>query len=91
MPRITPATTVGELLTAYPTAARVFIQRGMACVGCPIARFETIQGAAAAYSLELVPFMRDIEQACHARARRAGGTRRLRRAHSACRSSDSGV
>lgn len=41
--------TVEQLLTAWPQTARVFLDRRMACVGCPVAAFETIEEVAAVY------------------------------------------
>lgn len=43
---------VAELLAFSPAAAAVFIERGMACVGCPFARFETVAEAAAIYGFD---------------------------------------
>ena len=45
-------TTVAEALAVDPACARVFLAHGMACVGCPMARFETIEEAARSYGLE---------------------------------------
>lgn len=41
-----------DVLTANPAAARVFIERGMGCVGCTFARFETVAEVARAYGIE---------------------------------------
>lgn len=41
--------TVQNLLDSFPPVARVFIDRRMACVGCAIARFETIEEVARTY------------------------------------------
>ncbi len=43
---------VADVLAARPGAARVFIDRGMGCVGCTFAPFETVAEAAHAYGLE---------------------------------------
>ena len=50
---ISRSMTVAELLAARPGAAAAFASRGMACVGCPMARFETLADAAAAYAVDL--------------------------------------
>jgi len=39
-------------LAMSPAVARVFLDRGMACVGCPFARFETVADIAAVYGLD---------------------------------------
>lgn len=49
MPTIARDMTVEQLLTAWPQTARVFLDRRMACVGCPVAAFETIEEVAAVY------------------------------------------
>lgn len=36
-------------LEQYPAVAAVFVRRGMACVGCDMARFDTVGDAARAY------------------------------------------
>ncbi len=40
---------ISELLCQHPEAMRVFIRHGMACVGCPLAKFETLDQAARVY------------------------------------------
>ena len=39
---ISSETIVEEILDQFPSAATVFVRRRMHCVGCPIARFETL-------------------------------------------------
>jgi hybrid cluster-associated redox disulfide protein len=41
-----------ELFARWPSAREPLARRGMACVGCPMARFETLGEAAAAYGLD---------------------------------------
>ena len=43
---------VSDVLSANPAAARVFMARGMGCVGCTFAPFETVTEAARAYGIE---------------------------------------
>ena len=45
-------TLVGDVLAACPAAARVFVDRGMACPGCPFASFETVNEVALAYGTD---------------------------------------
>jgi len=61
---VTPDTTLDELLSAYPEAARVFVKHGMACVGCTMARFDTVGQAAVEYGLDIAPFMQEIAHLC---------------------------
>lgn len=46
---IDPHMTVAQLLDRHPRVARVFLDRRMACVGCSIAAFETLEEVAAVY------------------------------------------
>jgi hybrid cluster-associated redox disulfide protein len=43
---------VTDILAAAPPAARVFLERGMACPGCPFASFETLADVAQAYGTD---------------------------------------
>jgi hybrid cluster-associated redox disulfide protein len=52
--------TVAELLEAHPGAAAAFGLRGMACVGCPMARFETLAEVAEAYAVELDALLEEV-------------------------------
>jgi hybrid cluster-associated redox disulfide protein len=61
---VTPDTTIDELLTAYPAAARAFVNHGMACVGCTMARFDTVGQAAIEYGLDIAPFVSEIAHLC---------------------------
>ena len=47
-----PDSLVSDVLAALPGAERVFLDRGMGCVGCTFARFETVAEAARAYGVE---------------------------------------
>ena len=64
-------TTMAELLEGWPSARAVLARRGMACVGCAMARFERISDAAVAYGFE----PDDLIAAVIA-SRRSGGRRR---------------
>lgn len=43
--------TIAAVLERRPSAARVFMRRGMHCVGCAMARFETLADACATYGI----------------------------------------
>jgi hybrid cluster-associated redox disulfide protein len=55
-------TTIAALLDAYPSAARVFIRRRMACVGCDMNRFETIADAARSYGIPPAELLADLRR-----------------------------
>jgi hybrid cluster-associated redox disulfide protein len=50
---INSQTTVFDLLEAHPQVAQLFINRKMACVGCDMSRFETLQDATTIYRVDL--------------------------------------
>ncbi len=43
--------TVAEVLNRWNGAATAFVRLRMACVGCPLASFETLEAAAGSYGL----------------------------------------
>lgn len=65
---LTRIMTVAELLAARPGAAAAFASRGMACVGCPMARFETLADAAAAYAVDLDALLGDVARRATSKA-----------------------
>ncbi len=54
---------VDELVRRYPRTARVFLRHHMACVGCEIARFESIAEVCAIYHLPLEAALAEIREA----------------------------
>lgn len=44
-------TTVAAFLAAFPEASRLFLRWRMHCVGCAMARFDTLAVAAATYGI----------------------------------------
>jgi hybrid cluster-associated redox disulfide protein len=53
---------VADVLHCWRETIPVFLRHQMACIGCPMARFETLEGAAAVYELELEPFLEELQQ-----------------------------
>ena len=43
---------IQDLLTKYPQAAEVFASKGLGCLGCVAASFETIEEGALAHGLD---------------------------------------
>jgi hybrid cluster-associated redox disulfide protein len=54
---------VADVLQRWPETVPVFFQRRMACVGCAMAPFETLETAAAIYYLDIPSFLADLEAA----------------------------
>lgn len=74
-------TTIGELLQQWPEARVVLAKRGMACVGCAMARFETVTDAARAYGFDAARLIDEVRRAdrracARARVRRRPAARR---------------
>jgi hybrid cluster-associated redox disulfide protein len=62
--------TMADLLAGWPEAGTVLGRRGMACVGCPMARFETIAEAAAAYEFDAEALLDEVRRHTSSRRRR---------------------
>jgi hybrid cluster-associated redox disulfide protein len=60
--RLTAKLTVSELLSCWPETAPIFIRHRMACIGCSMSQFETLEGATAVYGLDLDSFVCELEQ-----------------------------
>lgn len=63
--------TLSEIMARWPPTIRVFIDRRMHCVGCPIAPFHTVLDAAAEHGLDFADLTRELE----ARAAQGEGRR----------------
>lgn len=53
-------TTVSAYLERCPQGARVFLAHRMACVGCSLAKFDTLGDAARVYGLPLDAFLQEL-------------------------------
>ncbi len=51
---------VDEVMRSYPTTIRVFLDFKMACVGCPMAGFHTVDDACAEYGIERSAFLKAL-------------------------------
>jgi hybrid cluster-associated redox disulfide protein len=60
---VSGATTIAEVLSAFPAAARVLVARRMHCVGCDVARFETLADACAIYGIAIDELIADLQRA----------------------------
>jgi hybrid cluster-associated redox disulfide protein len=67
---ITAGSRVDDLLTRCPSTAQVFVRRRMHCVGCELARFKTLAGAADAYGQPLDAFLAELRTTARRRAGR---------------------
>lgn len=60
---ITHETKVEEVLKRWPRTILVFTRRGMGCVGCTMAAYETLGGAADIYHLPFQAFLEELREA----------------------------
>ncbi len=60
--RINGDLTVADLLRCWHETIPVFMRHRMACLGCPMAVFETLEGAAAVYGLNPDAFIEELRQ-----------------------------
>ncbi len=57
---LSPDLTIAELLDRHAIAATVLIRLRMACVGCPLSCFESLESAAQTYGLEMELLMIEL-------------------------------
>lgn len=65
---------VEDILDRFPQAVGVFLHRRMHCVGCPIARFETLAEACHIYRQPLDSMLADLAEVVPTGTRVDGGT-----------------
>lgn len=58
--QMTGTLTIDELVERWPAVARVFVRRRMHCVGCDIARFETVADACRIYGQPLEAVLAEL-------------------------------
>ena len=54
---------VNRVLERWPATIPVFLAHRMACVGCSMARFNTLRDATRIYNLPVEGFLQELEQA----------------------------
>jgi hybrid cluster-associated redox disulfide protein len=59
--RIRPETNLNQLLTDYPALIPLFIKDRFACVGCMMAKFETLRDLSQNYNVDLEHLITEIE------------------------------
>jgi len=59
---ITPDLIVSDVLAAWPKIVPLFIERRLYCVGCSMARFETLADVSKIYRLDLNTFLNDLNR-----------------------------
>jgi hybrid cluster-associated redox disulfide protein len=54
--------TVAEVMDRWPETIPIFFRYRLACVGCPIASFETLAEVAVIYGIDLDCFLNELRQ-----------------------------
>jgi hybrid cluster-associated redox disulfide protein len=63
MATITKEMPIGEVVQTYPQTIEIFLQHGLMCFGCAIARFENIEQGAMAHGINVEALMKDLNAA----------------------------
>ena len=51
---------IGEVVEEYPATIQVFLQHGLMCFGCAIARFESLEQGALAHGIDVDALLQDL-------------------------------
>ncbi|MEJ5186139.1 MAG: DUF1858 domain-containing protein [Candidatus Geothermincolales bacterium] len=57
---ITKDMTIQEVVQRNPETIRVFLEHGLHCIGCAVARYENIEQGALAHGIDVDALIRDL-------------------------------
>lgn len=60
---ITKDLPIGKVVQEHPETIPVFMEHGLACFGCSIARFENIEQGAIAHGIDVEALIKDLNAA----------------------------
>jgi len=60
---IMPDMPIGDVVRKYPDTVNVFLSHGLMCVGCAVARFESIRQGAQAHGIDVDALVEDLNKA----------------------------
>ena len=63
METITKEMPIGEVVRKYPQTVEVFLQHGLMCFGCAVARFENLEQGATAHGIDVDALVKDLNGA----------------------------
>ncbi len=63
MDKITRDMSIGQVVEEYPQTVEVFLQHGLMCFGCAIARFENVEQGAMAHGIDVQALIKDLNAA----------------------------
>ena len=61
--KISTKISISDLLSQWPQVIQVFLKRKMACIGCSVAAFETLEDAAGIYGIPLHELTDEVRKA----------------------------
>ena len=59
---ITPDMSISQVIAEFPRSIDVFLRHGLGCVGCAVARFETIRQGAQAHGIDVDVLLKDLNE-----------------------------
>ena len=68
--KITKDMTFSKALQRHPEIAQVFLERGMHCIGCMAAHFESIEQGAMAHGMDVDSLIEDLNRAVEKKAKK---------------------
>jgi hybrid cluster-associated redox disulfide protein len=60
---ITANMAIGDVVSQHPATMSIFMQYGLGCFGCALARFENIQQGAMAHGIDVDALVEDLNKA----------------------------
>jgi hybrid cluster-associated redox disulfide protein len=61
--KITMDMPIGEIVQKYPQTVPVFMQHGLGCLGCAVARFENLEQGARAHGIDVEVLVAALNEA----------------------------
>jgi hybrid cluster-associated redox disulfide protein len=62
-PKITKDMRISDVATKWPNTQEAFMEAGLFCFGCGVARFETIEEGAAAHGIPVEDLLKALNEA----------------------------
>ena len=60
--KITAKMTFAEIVQKYPEAVKILSEKGMSCIGCPMAMQETLQEGAAMHGINIKKLLAELNK-----------------------------
>ncbi len=57
---VTKEMPIEEIVQQYPQTVRVFLSHGLFCIGCAVARFESLEQGALAHGIDVEALVKDL-------------------------------